>query len=77
MIYCIIRGQSRKIGNSLQALQLLLGRESGLLAKRGVDSYRADLVGAVEYLKHDQTSPLIKMPNKLSKQLMSTHLTIQ
>lgn len=70
MIYCIIKGQSRGIGNSLQALQLLLGRDGGLLAKRGVDSYRADLVGAVEYLRRDQTSSLIKLPNSSVKKLM-------
>lgn len=65
MIYCIIKGQLRGIGHNLQALQLLVGKDSGLLSKRGVDSYRADLVGAVEYLKDDQTSPLIKLPKKM------------
>lgn len=54
----------------MQALQLLLGRDGGLLAKRGVDSYRADLVGAVEYLRRDQTSSLIKLPNSSVKKLM-------
>jgi hypothetical protein len=73
MIYCIVRGQLRGIGHSLQAMQVLVGKDSGLLSKRGVDSYRADLAGAVEYLRHDQTSPLIKIPKKL----MSTRLTYQ
>jgi hypothetical protein len=72
MIYCIVRGQLQEVRLSLQALQLLVGKNSDLLSKKGVDSYRADLQGAVQYLCEDQlTSPLIKLP----KNLLSTRLT--
>ena len=50
MIYCIVRGEITGLAGSLKALNLLLGRESELLSKKGVDSYRADLQGAVQYL---------------------------
>lgn len=50
MIYCIVKGGIYNIGNSLKALVLLLGKDGDLLSKRGVDSYRADLQGAVQYL---------------------------
>lgn len=72
MIYCIVKGQIAEIGLSLNALGLLIGKDSDLLWKKGVDSYRADLLGAVQYLCEDQlTSPLIKMP----KNLLSTRIT--
>lgn len=74
MIYCIVRGQVKGIGQSIQALQLLIGKNSDLLSKKGVDSYRADLQGAVQYLCEEQlTSPLIKIP----KGLLSTRITFQ
>ena len=50
MIYCIVRGEITGLAGSLKALNLLLGRESEFLSKKGVDSYRADLQGAVQYL---------------------------
>lgn len=50
MIYCIVKGGIYNIANRLKALVLLLGKDSDLLSKRGVDSYRADLQGAVQYL---------------------------
>jgi hypothetical protein len=72
MIYCIIKGQIQNIGLSLQALMLLLGKNSDLLSRKGVDSYRADLQGAIQYLCNEQmSSPLIKLP----KNLMSTQVT--
>ena len=72
MIYCIIKGQIGGIGKSLKALMGLLGKNNELLSKRGVDSYRADLQGAIQYLCEEQlTSSLIKLP----KGLMSTRFT--
>lgn len=46
MIYCIVKGKIYKIGRSIKALIMLLGKDNDLLAKKGVDSYRADLQGA-------------------------------
>ena len=72
MIYCIIRGEIKDVGMSLKALMLLIGKNSDLLSKKGVDSYRADLQGAIQYLCHRQlSSPLIKLP----RNLMSTQVT--
>lgn len=72
MIYCIIRGEIKEVGVSLKALMLLIGKNSDLLSKKGVDSYRADLQGAIQYLCHRQlSSPLIKLP----RNLMSTQVT--
>jgi len=53
MIYCIVRGGITGLAGSLKALNLLLGRESEFLSKKGVDSYRADLQGAVQYLAEE------------------------
>lgn len=50
MIYCIVKGEIYNIGHSLKSLVLLIGKDGDLLSKRGVDSYRADLQGAVQYL---------------------------
>ena len=70
-------GQVKNIALSLKALSLLVGN-SELLSKKGVDSYRADLQGAIQYLCSEQlSSPLIKWPknhNSLSTQLTSTSL---
>ncbi len=49
MIYCIVMGQAKNIELSLKSLTLLVGN-SDLLSRKGVDSYRADLEGAVQYL---------------------------
>ena len=50
MIYCIIQGQIAQLQWSIEALSELLGPNSYLLSRKGVDSYRADLESAVEYL---------------------------
>jgi hypothetical protein len=49
LIYCIVKGEISGISQSLRALMSLLG-ESDLLSNKGVDSYRADLQGAAQYL---------------------------
>lgn len=71
MIYCIIKGQIIDIATSLKALMLLVGKDSEFLAKKGVDSYRADLQGAIQYLCHDQMSSSLKIP----RNLLSTQVT--
>jgi hypothetical protein len=53
MIYCVMKGGVVGLGSSLRALTLLLGKDSELLSKRGVDSYRADLQGAIQYLSEE------------------------
>lgn len=50
MIYCIIKGGIVTIGSSLKAMMMLIGPTSHLLSRKGVDSYRADLQSAVQYL---------------------------
>jgi hypothetical protein len=54
MIYCIIQGQITEIQGSIQAISWLLGPNNELLSRKGVDSYRADLESAVEYLCQQQ-----------------------
>jgi hypothetical protein len=53
MIYCIVKGGIAGLGDSLKTMALLLGKDSELLSKKGVDSYRADLQGAVQYLTEE------------------------
>ena len=53
MIYCIVKGKVYNIGRSIKALILLLGKDNDLLAKKGVDSYRADLQGAAQYIEEE------------------------
>lgn len=53
MIYCVIKGQVTNLARSLEALMALLGRDSDLLGRKGVDSYRTDLESAVMYLSED------------------------
>jgi hypothetical protein len=60
MIYCIVKGGITGLGCSLKALALLVGRDSELLAKKGVDSYRADLQGAIQYLSEDAVQGSMK-----------------
>lgn len=55
MIYCIVKSGASDLQSSLRALSLLLGKDSELLSKRGVDSYRADLQAAVQYLAEDRS----------------------
>ena len=43
MIYCIISGQITEIQTSLQSITELLGTNTELFSRKGVDSYRADL----------------------------------
>lgn len=63
MIYCVVRGQVGELHLGVKVLGLLLGKESELLAKKGVDSFRADLESAVQYLCEEQmNSPLISLP---------------
>ena len=50
MIYCIIKGGITNIGSSLKATMMLIGHNSNLLSRKGVDSYRADLQSSVQYL---------------------------
>lgn len=50
MIYCIIKGGVINIGSSLKATMMLIGPNSQLLSRKGVDSYRADLQSSVQYL---------------------------
>ena len=50
MIYCIIKGGIINLGSSLKATMMLIGPNSNLLSRKGVDSYRADLQSSVEYL---------------------------
>ena len=67
MIYCIIKGQITNLPRSLEALMLLLGRNSDLLSKKGVDSFRADLESAVMYLAEAENqlcSSLVLMPKE-------------
>jgi hypothetical protein len=68
MIYCVVRGQISELHLNVKILGLLLGKESELLAKKGVDSFRADLESAVQYLCEEQmNSPLISLPEKSHK----------
>lgn len=50
MIYCIVKGQLHNIQVCLQAMSEMLGYHCELLSRKGVDSYRADLESAVQYL---------------------------
>ena len=50
MIYCIIKGQIKIMSQSILILNRLLGSDSTLLSKKGVDSYKADIECAAEYL---------------------------
>jgi hypothetical protein len=50
MIYCIVKGEIFKVQVSLQALSELLGPQCEFLSRKGVDSYRADLESAVQFL---------------------------
>ena len=45
----------RNLNPCLRSLSLLLGKDSELLSKRGVDSYRADLQAAVQYLAEEHS----------------------
>lgn len=67
MIYCIVKGQIFKVQVSLQALAYLLGPQSELLSRKGVDSYRADLESAVQFLVEENTEQLITVPEELKK----------
>jgi hypothetical protein len=60
MIYCIVKGGVAGLAGSLRAMALLLGKNSELLSKRGVDSYRADLQGAVQYLAEEHSMSTVE-----------------
>lgn len=60
MIYCIVKGGITGLACSLRAMALLLGKDSELLSKRGVDSYRADLQGAVQYLSEEHSMSTVE-----------------
>lgn len=60
MIYCVVKGGINGLGRSLKALAVLLGKDSELLSKRGVDSYRADLQGAVQYLSEEHSMSTVE-----------------
>jgi hypothetical protein len=46
----------------LQALSGLMGKDNQILSRRGVDSYRADLESAVQYLVQQYEVELITVP---------------
>ena len=50
MIYCIVKGKISLLKESLQALTGLLKADNTLLSRKGVDSFRADLESAIQYL---------------------------
>lgn len=62
LVYCIVKGKIRDIYFALHSLTLLLGRgkEGVLLPKKGVDSYRADIECAVEFLLNFDSQPPAK-----------------
>jgi hypothetical protein len=62
MIYCNVVGGIQNLQSSLQTLSMLLGRNSELLSKKGVDSYRADLESAMQYLCETYEPALITVP---------------
>jgi hypothetical protein len=60
MIYCIVRGAISGLEGSLRSMAVLLGKDSELLSKKGVDSYRADLQGAVQYLAEERSMSTVE-----------------
>ena len=70
MIYCIVKGQLYNVQVSLQALEGMLGRDCELLGRKGVDSYRADLESAVQYLCETSEPTLITIPENLKSVAM-------
>ena len=62
MIYCIVRGKVSLLQESLQALSGLMGKDNQVLSRRGVDSYRADLESAVQYLVQQYEVEMITVP---------------
>jgi hypothetical protein len=62
MIYCIINGQIHDVQCSIQAVNELLGPNNELLSRKGVDSYRADLESAMQYLCEQSEPFLVTMP---------------
>ena len=64
MIYCIVEGRIEGVQCAVQGLIELLGSHNELLSRRGVDSYRADLESAVQYLCEQTEQELITVPEE-------------